>query len=146
MPFMAKWYEPQCKNVNFVVFRVFPFPVQTRRWPQILLWACPQRPQKGTIICIIMIAPIIPIICIMLIAPIIPIPLIPITNYTNPPYTFVSACLFWSEVMLCWQVILFGGACSKVTDQIVKAARHWNLVQVLSCLVRKIFLVQEHYF
>ena len=29
-----------------------------------------------------------------------------------------------------WQVILFGGACSKVTDQIVKAARHWNLVQV----------------
>ena len=28
------------------------------------------------------------------------------------------------------QVILFGGACSKVTDQIVKAARHWNLVQV----------------
>ena len=28
------------------------------------------------------------------------------------------------------QVILFGGACSKVTDQIVKAARHWSLVQV----------------
>jgi len=28
------------------------------------------------------------------------------------------------------KLILFGGACSMVTDQIVKAARHWNLVQV----------------
>ena len=28
------------------------------------------------------------------------------------------------------KVILFGGACSNVTDQIVKAARHWHLVQV----------------
>ena len=28
------------------------------------------------------------------------------------------------------KVILFGDACSNVTDQIVKAARHWNLVQV----------------
>ena len=28
------------------------------------------------------------------------------------------------------QVILFGAACWTVTDQIVKAARHWNLVEV----------------
>ena len=28
------------------------------------------------------------------------------------------------------QLVLFGGACSMVTAQIVKAARHWNLVQV----------------
>ena len=31
-------------------------------------------------------------------------------------------------------MILFGGACSPVTDQIVKAARHWNLVQVRQIL------------
>ncbi len=28
------------------------------------------------------------------------------------------------------KLILFGGACSPVTDQIAKAAKHWNLVQV----------------
>ena len=28
------------------------------------------------------------------------------------------------------KLILFGGACSPVTDQIAKAARHWNLVQL----------------
>ena len=39
----------------------------------------------------------------------------------------------WGSRVLNWfpvQVILFGGACSKVTDQIVKAAKHWSLVQV----------------
>ena len=30
------------------------------------------------------------------------------------------------------KLILFGAACSPVTDQIAKAAKHWNLVQV-SC-------------
>jgi hypothetical protein len=28
------------------------------------------------------------------------------------------------------KLVLFGAACSPVTDQIAKAARHWNLVQV----------------
>ena len=28
------------------------------------------------------------------------------------------------------KLILFGAACSPVTDQIAKAARHWNLVQL----------------
>ena len=28
------------------------------------------------------------------------------------------------------KLILFGAACSPVTDQIAKAAKHWNLVQV----------------
>ena len=34
------------------------------------------------------------------------------------------------------EVILFGAACSPVTDQIVKAARHWNLVQVSQILIQ----------
>ena len=29
------------------------------------------------------------------------------------------------------KLILFGAACSPVTDQIAKAAKHWNLVQVI---------------
>ena len=28
------------------------------------------------------------------------------------------------------KLVLFGAACSAVTDQIAKAAKHWNLVQV----------------
>ena len=32
------------------------------------------------------------------------------------------------------KLVLFGAACSPVTDQIAKAARHWNLVQV-SCVL-----------
>ena len=28
------------------------------------------------------------------------------------------------------KLILFGAACSPVTDQIARAAKHWNLVQV----------------
>ena len=29
------------------------------------------------------------------------------------------------------KLILFGAACSPVTDQIARAAKHWNLVQVI---------------
>lgn len=36
-----------------------------------------------------------------------------------------------------FQLILFGGACSMVTDQIVKAARHWNLVQVIPLIIQQ---------
>ena len=32
------------------------------------------------------------------------------------------------------KVILFGDACSNVTETIAKAARHWNLVQVYNKL------------
>ena len=41
------------------------------------------------------------------------------------------------RVILKIQVILFGAACSLVTDQIVKAARHWNLVQVKQILIHR---------
>ena len=30
------------------------------------------------------------------------------------------------------KLVLFGAACSPVTDQIAKAAKHWNLVQVMA--------------
>ena len=32
------------------------------------------------------------------------------------------------------KLVLFGAACSAVTDQIAKAAKHWNLVQVRGCV------------
>jgi len=46
------------------------------------------------------------------------------------------------------KVILFGGACSMVTDQIVKAARHWNLVQVTYADTHPMFTAKSfpHFF
>jgi len=46
------------------------------------------------------------------------------------------------------KVILFGGACSKVTDQIVKAARHWSLVQVTYADTHPMFTARSfpHFF
>ena len=35
------------------------------------------------------------------------------------------------------KLVLFGAACSAVTDQIAKAAKHWNLVQVRVILISK---------
>jgi len=45
------------------------------------------------------------------------------------------------------KLVLFGAACSPVTDQIAKAAKHWNLVQVISFIswnysLNNIFKVQ----
>ena len=34
------------------------------------------------------------------------------------------------------KLILFGAACSPVTDQIARAAKHWNLVQVIFLEIR----------
>ena len=45
------------------------------------------------------------------------------------------------------KLILFGAACSPVTDQIARAAKHWNLVQVIFLETRiydyKILLVMH---
>ena len=53
------------------------------------------------------------------------------------------------------KLILFGAACSPVTDQIARAAKHWNLVQVIflkpvSMLIMHIYvrhiIVSKFYF
>ena len=67
-------------------------------------------------------------------------PITPCTNALNIYVTIISLfqCnpgvglkAFFDMVHLSpKKLILFGAACSPVTDQIAKAARHWNLVQL----------------